>query len=306
MEFGEAKKGEGPNLFVVGAMKCGSASLHNYLEAHPDIFMCEPREPTYFLSDESLSVVYPELLSEPFSRDREEYLNLFAHGNGLKYSGESSTSYAKMPTTEGTAQRIAEFCPDARIIFLARNPVKRTLSHHWHRVRAARRDMSLLRELKEYNLYHEICDYVLQLEPYYQSFPAENIKIIISEELRMDKVGTMREVFTWLGLEDIQGEISQTMEDHVTPENIKIVVGGKGVRIFTKSWLWGKLSPRIPRFIKHLARRLVERQIDTRDSTPKEAISFLVEKYEMNIEEFEKLLGRNLDVWRTENDVLKK
>ena len=28
-----------PNFLIVGAAKCGTSSLHNYLNQHPDIFM---------------------------------------------------------------------------------------------------------------------------------------------------------------------------------------------------------------------------------------------------------------------------
>lgn len=40
-----------PNLFLVGAMKCGTTSLHNYLAEHPQIFMTKDpwKEPAYFV-----------------------------------------------------------------------------------------------------------------------------------------------------------------------------------------------------------------------------------------------------------------
>ncbi|MFO7646349.1 MAG: metallopeptidase TldD-related protein, partial [Desulfosarcina sp.] len=36
------------NLFVIGAMKSGSTTLHYYLADHPDILMSEPKEPWFF------------------------------------------------------------------------------------------------------------------------------------------------------------------------------------------------------------------------------------------------------------------
>jgi hypothetical protein len=41
-----------PNLFIVGAAKSGTTSLHNYLNQHPDIFMCNPKEPHYLINKE--------------------------------------------------------------------------------------------------------------------------------------------------------------------------------------------------------------------------------------------------------------
>ena len=42
-----------PNLFLVGAMKAGTTSLHNYLDAHPEVFMTpDPwKETQYFVAE---------------------------------------------------------------------------------------------------------------------------------------------------------------------------------------------------------------------------------------------------------------
>ena len=40
-----------PNLFVIGAPKCGTTSLHRYLDQHPRISMSAVKEPKFFLTD---------------------------------------------------------------------------------------------------------------------------------------------------------------------------------------------------------------------------------------------------------------
>ena len=40
-----------PNLFIAGVLKCGTTSMHDYLDQHPEIFMSEPKEPRYFCKD---------------------------------------------------------------------------------------------------------------------------------------------------------------------------------------------------------------------------------------------------------------
>src|SRR5688500_5255551 len=37
-----------PNLFLLGAAKCGTTSLHAILGQHPDIHACWGKEPTFF------------------------------------------------------------------------------------------------------------------------------------------------------------------------------------------------------------------------------------------------------------------
>ena len=39
-----------PNLLIIGGMKCGTTSLHNYLATHPEVFMSEEKELDFFTS----------------------------------------------------------------------------------------------------------------------------------------------------------------------------------------------------------------------------------------------------------------
>ena len=57
-----------PNLFVIGAMKSGTSSLHAYLGAHPAVFMSDPKEPSHFVGREHRR--------EAACRSEEEYLSL--------------------------------------------------------------------------------------------------------------------------------------------------------------------------------------------------------------------------------------
>ena len=45
------KSGPRPNLFIVGAPKCGTTAWVEYLRTHPDIFFPEIKEPHYFATD---------------------------------------------------------------------------------------------------------------------------------------------------------------------------------------------------------------------------------------------------------------
>ena len=56
-----------PNLFIVGAPRCGTTSLYRYLGQHPDIFMSSEKELNFFASD-----LYLPQFTE------SEYLSFFA------------------------------------------------------------------------------------------------------------------------------------------------------------------------------------------------------------------------------------
>ena len=40
-----------PNFFLIGAPKCGTTALSEYLRTHPSVFVTEPKEPNFFNRD---------------------------------------------------------------------------------------------------------------------------------------------------------------------------------------------------------------------------------------------------------------
>ena len=85
------------NLFIIGAMKSGTTSLHEYLNEHPQIAMSTEKEPGYFVEELSLD------------KDNSWYQSLFENTTNELYFGESSTHYAKYPTYDGVAERIKNY-----------------------------------------------------------------------------------------------------------------------------------------------------------------------------------------------------
>ena len=81
-----------PNLFIVGAAKSGTTSLHNYLNQHQDVFMCNPKEPHYLINQEIGVNRIPVGITNFI-----EYIDLFLEGKDKKYRGESSVMYLMYP-----------------------------------------------------------------------------------------------------------------------------------------------------------------------------------------------------------------
>ena len=101
-----------PDLFIVGAPKCGTTALYEYLRRHPNIFMSRIKEPHFFAKD---------LGSYPFIKTLEDYTALFAEsGDEHLRVGEASVYYLRSSVA---IQNIHAFNPDARIIAMFRNPV---------------------------------------------------------------------------------------------------------------------------------------------------------------------------------------
>ncbi|MFC1759697.1 sulfotransferase domain-containing protein, partial [Planctomycetota bacterium] len=107
-----------PNFMIIGASKCGTTSLWEYLNRHPDVFWANPKEPMYFNWE----------LKRP--REIEWYASLFADAADKQAIGEATTSYTYAPHTAKVPQRIHQLLPDCKLVYILRPPVARTYSHY--------------------------------------------------------------------------------------------------------------------------------------------------------------------------------
>ena len=111
-----------PNLLIVGAAKSGTTSLHHYLNQHPDIFMCFPKEPHFLINVEIGEGRIPKGISEI-----KLYQKLFEEGIGFKYRGESSVMYLMYPDI--VIPKINTLLgSETKIIIMLRNPIERAYS----------------------------------------------------------------------------------------------------------------------------------------------------------------------------------
>ena len=104
-----------PNLIIIGGLKCGTTSIHHYLGLHPEIHMSKPKELNFFVEE----------LNWDLGLDwyRGRFDDRFA------VRGESSPHYTNLPYFEGVPERIHEHIPDAKLIYMVRDPISRILSH---------------------------------------------------------------------------------------------------------------------------------------------------------------------------------
>lgn len=128
------------NLIVLGSQKCGTSSLHMFLNSHPDIFMSFPfKEPRYFCSEKRII----EYFSNEIKFDRinirnriDLLLNYMIKGySGQKYIGESSTDYTigNQAHIDKIPERIKKLASsNIKFIYIIRNPFERIISHYLH------------------------------------------------------------------------------------------------------------------------------------------------------------------------------
>lgn len=287
-----------PNLFIIGAMKCGTSSLHAYLGAHPAIFMSPVKEPDHFVDRETLHLIWPPLVHRGYWR-AEKYLALFRAAGDATIIGESSTNYSKLPLTRGVPQRIAAFNPDARIIYMIRDPLLRTISHYWHLARRQRERRDMLAAFREDPHYIDVSNYAMQLQPYLDVFGPERVKTVVTEELAADSLGTVHEIFRWLGVDSGFVPPNLARREHVAPERFEEARTLQLLERFRRTWLWSKLTRAVPAGPKWAVLRLLSkrRAVEIAASPPAEVVDYLRPILIAQTKQLGDLLGRDFAVW---------
>lgn len=199
-----------PNFFIVGAPKCGTTSLRHYLLDRDDVFFCEPKEPHYFATD------FP---SHRYVTSESDYLKLFEGAGECAAIGEASSWYLY---SNEALENIRRFAPDARIIAMVRNPIEMVPSMHgqlfrdfaetepdvrraWE-IQEERRDPSRLPKGRNTRYdprtfqYGDACRLGEQVERLYRLFPAEQVRVVLFDDLSRDARAVYESVLEFLGL----------------------------------------------------------------------------------------------------------
>jgi hypothetical protein len=187
---GRNSGGRLPNFIVIGAMKSGTTSLFHYLQAHPQAYLSPLKEVEFFVDGRN------------WRRGLDWYRAQFAGARDAIAVGEASTAYTKYPEYDGVPERIASAIPDARLIYLVRDPIERIRSHYQHRVMTGAERGPIETAVLEDPRYLACSSYAMQLERYLPHFARDRILVVRSEELRSERVETVRRVYAFLGIDE--------------------------------------------------------------------------------------------------------
>jgi len=285
-----------PNLFVIGAMKSGTTSLHEYLNTHPQIAMSEWKEPAYFVEELTLR------------RGEDWYLSLFKSDEQYRYLGESSTHYTRLPVFQGVAERLHRFNPDARLIYIMRNPLDRIVSHYWHNTqirdfkRGGGEPRSLSRAVREDPQYLAFGDYATQLRPYIDLFGREAVYTLTFEMLVQDPQRELNHIYEWLDLPSHPLGDQSAQAHNQRPQGITGAAGAGILYRIRFSNTWHRVASYVPTWMKEWAKRRAYRAVDDRQSE-KEIARLRAEIGDVQrrqIDRLRQLLNRDFPEWRIE------
>jgi hypothetical protein len=218
-----------PDFLLIGAAKCGTSALHAALARHPRLFLSEPKEPKFFLTD------------GPPPRDgggpgdaatwgehvwrREDYAALFNHAPTDALCGESTVFYLYDKSAQ---RRIRTHLPHARLIAVLRDPVERAHSN-WCHLRGAGLEpesdflAALDREPTRVaagwaHFWHYTAQgrYGEQLDHLYTLFAPEQVLLLRYRDLRDRPVEVADRVCGFLGVS--QGVVTEIPRHNVRPD----------------------------------------------------------------------------------------
>jgi hypothetical protein len=297
-----------PNFFIVGAPKCGTTAMYEYLSPHPDIFMPETvKEPHYFAPEYQLQ------LATRYS-NLDTYLNLFADARTEKRIGEASVFYLCAPEA---AHKIWEFDPHARIIIMLRNPVDMMYSLFYQERFAGNERLETFeaalaaeadrkqgigvspRSTPQKLFYRDIGRFSEQVQRYFDCFGRENVHVIIYDDLRKDVGEVYRQTLQFLDVDpDFQADFkvhNPNQEPRVQTVNRLIRQPPKAVAGLHAA-LRRVTPPAARNFIWSTIKSLNTR-VKPRPPMRPETRQQLLAEFRPEVDRLSELLGRDLNSW---------
>jgi len=201
-----------PGFFIVGAPKCGTTALSEYLRAHPSVFMSTPKEPHFFCSDF-------DYYFRPGRATLGDYLHLFDDATPAHLAiGEASVWYLY---SQAAVPAILEFDPGARIVVMVRDPVELVPSLHsqlrysldededdveraWRLQDARERGERVPRTCRvpEFLQYRRAAALGAQVERLMSVAPRGQVHVVVFDDLRADPRRVYADALAFLGVPD--------------------------------------------------------------------------------------------------------
>jgi hypothetical protein len=193
-----------PTFVVIGAMKAGTVSLRHYLDEHPEVFVANGGrfgEPSFFVGEFN------------WPRGLGWYESLFDGADGAAAIGECSPGYTWAHVFRGVPERMAQVVPQARPVYVVRDPIARMQSMYVHQVSAGRErrrpEVALLDDG-----YLGPSRYGFQLAAFLDHFDRSQVLVIASEVLRERPRAALTAVFDHIGVDPAALDLDQRRRDH--------------------------------------------------------------------------------------------
>ena len=277
-----------PNLFIVGAGRSGTTTLHEWLKDHPEVFMSEVKGPNFF--GEEPNPAFPE-----FFKNKKKYMDLFKGADNKKILGESSHYF----WSKTAPKEITEFNPESKILIILRNPLDVAYSYYKNGDipnNIPFEESLKLNDERVKKMFVKL-NFAENLQNYLDVF-GKNVYLIIIEEMNNDLEEAYKKLCRFLGIND---SFLPDFENHNQARELKnkwlvklIEKAPAGFKLLIKSLMTKKSVKRVrTKIIKFTTKK------DIKDTINPELRKRLFKEYfAKEKEKTEKILNKKLDFWK--------
>lgn len=208
------------DFVIIGAAKAGTTSLASWLGIHPDVCMSNTKETMFFGS--------PKLFNRGLDYYHSEF---FADYQGERLIGDATPAYSDRNRHPGTAERVYSVNPEAKIIYIVRNPLRKvesswqmhcnltagpnhTEEHRLYCEMAQKGFPTYISDPKLFDHFVEVCSYQYQLSEWQQWFDQSQIHVMFLEDLAQNRQIELSRLSKALGLNP-----KPLLENTLRPEN---------------------------------------------------------------------------------------
>ena len=270
----------------IGAPKCATTWIYECLQEHPQIYLApkDQSRTSFFMMDDF--------------QERISAYKSFLDKDKIK--GVFTVFYW---TRKDVPSRIRKHNPNIKLIVSLRNPVERAYSQYLH--------ASSLGKKKEKNFEQAMKKdpegilepgfYYKHLIKYFEKFPSKNILILLYDDIKKDPIGTIQRIYKFLSVDP--SFVPESAYQKVAVTKFKLTKLGKlihgEITPLLRKTKWGQRIHQSP-WIRKYFYRFAEFYTKGRQIPPmkKETREYLKRLYREDIENLEKLIGRDLSFWK--------
>lgn len=202
-----------PDVYIVGAGRSGTTSLHEILRQHSQLRVCDHKSPNFFVS----GIEQPEwetpaarLMAKHWTADAGEYLAMFSGARPEQVLVEASPVYLQ---ALGVAERIRAVNANAKIVAILRDPADRAFAHFSGRRRDGIEPAATFGEWMDRMSSRPLPDdvafghyigcgrYHHFLRQYTESFGSDRVLVLFYEDFVADPIGLLRRLLTFIGVD---------------------------------------------------------------------------------------------------------
>lgn len=295
-----------PNFIVAGFPKCGSTSLHYYLDEHPDIFLTKQKELHHFTYDllKKMEGGKDDAESQKFwVKTTKDYKKHYKEVKNERAIGDMSPSYANYAETIPKIKKTLG--EDVKVVILLRDPIKRAYSNYMHLVREGRETLDFYdalmaedeRRTKRYSdfwLYTFNSTYYEKIRRMKENF--REVLVVTFEAFIDDPEKGIREIYEFLEVDPEFVPLNlhtQFNEGGVYRENpiTKFIFRQSKLKTFIK-----KLIPISPR-LKKAKLKVTKKFKEETPEIPARAEDYLIKLFQDDVLKLKEEYGVRTEFW---------